>query len=78
MLPVEAQSTALASPSSALATATTMPLSLKDPVGLADSSLKYNSRQPARSDNRRARTSGVSPSPMEISGVSDVNGNRSP
>jgi hypothetical protein len=40
VLPVEAHMRARFPSSSALATATTMPLSLKEPVGLQDSSLK--------------------------------------
>ena len=49
--------------SSAFATATTMPLSLKEPVGLQLSSLKYSSSQPTSSAMLSDLTSGVSPSP---------------
>ena len=40
MLPVQAQMTALLPSSAALATATTMPRSLKEPVGLQPSSFR--------------------------------------
>ena len=40
MLPVEAQITALAPASTALETATVMPRSLNDPVGLAPSTFR--------------------------------------
>ena len=48
-------------------TATVMPRSLKEPVGLAPSSFSQTS-QPARSDSDGASTSGVSPSPSVTSG----------
>ncbi len=77
MLPVDAQRTFSAPPSRALAVATTMPRSLKEPVGLHISSLNHSSLQPMRSTSRRDFTSGVSPSPREMMGVSLVIGRRS-
>src|SRR4051794_32346645 len=56
VLPVEAQMTALAPASTALDTATVMPRSLNDPVGLAPSTLRYTS-QPVRSLRTGAGTS---------------------
>ncbi len=60
--------------STALATATTMPRSLKDPVGLQPSSLKYSSPQPSSFSRYCDRTSGVSPSPRLTIGVAAVTG----
>ena len=60
--------------SKTLATATTIPRSLNDPVGLQPSSLKYNSRQPALLPMLRDLTSGVSPSPSVKMGVRSVTG----
>ena len=77
MLPVDAQSTFSAPDSAAFATATTIPRSLNDPVGLHISSLNHSSRQPTRSTSRRDFTSGVSPSPSEMIGVLSVIGSRS-
>ena len=67
VLPVEAQITARAPSSTALATATTMPRSLKLPVGFSISSLRWSS-SPRRSESRGAGTSGVEPSPSESAG----------
>ena len=61
MLPVEAQRTACAPSSTALETATVMPRSLNEPVGLAPSTLSQTS-QPVRADRYGAGTSGVPPS----------------
>ena len=67
MLPVEAQTTASAPSALAADTATVMPRSLNDPVGLAPSSLSHTS-QPVSPDRCSADTSGVSPSPIVTSG----------
>ena len=77
MLPVEAHMTALLPSSSALAMATTIPRSLKEPVGLQPSSLKYSSSQPSSLPRRLDFTSGVFPSPMVIRGVASVTGRKS-
>ena len=58
---MEAQITASAPSLTAAETATVMPRSLNEPVGLAPSSLSQTS-QPARSERSGAGTSGVSPS----------------
>jgi hypothetical protein len=58
----------------AFATATTMPRSLNEPVGLQPSNFKYSSAQPKRAARRSLRTSGVSPSPMVSIGVAGVTG----
>ena len=60
---------ALLPDSMALATATTIPLSLNDPVGLQPSSLKYKSLHPSIAAICRDLTSGVLPSPSVMSGV---------
>ena len=65
---------AFAPSSIAFATATTMPRSLNDPVGLQLSSLKYSASQPRSRTMCVERTSGVSPSPSEIIGVASVIG----
>src|SRR5579875_524568 len=77
VLPVEAQIMWRTPRSYARAAATTMPRSLKEPVGLHPSSLRYTAAQPASSCSRRARTSGVFPSPRVTSGVASVTGRRS-
>ena len=77
MLPVEAQSTAFAPSSIALATATTMPRSLNEPVGLQLSSLKYSSSMPRDGPMCCERTSGVLPSPRLMRGVASVSGRNS-
>ena len=76
VLPVEAQMMALAPASTALDTATVMPRSLKDPVGLAPSTFRYTS-QPMRSASGGAGTSGVLPSYRVTTGVASVTGSRS-
>ena len=61
VFPVDAQMIALAPDSTALLTASVMPRSLKEPVGLHPSTLRYTS-QPVRSDSIGAGSSGVLPS----------------
>ena len=77
VFPVEAHITALLPASNALAMATTMPLSLNEPVGLHPSSLRYNSPQPISFSSPLHLTKGVSPSPSEYRGVSEVIGRKS-
>ena len=67
MLPVEAQTTDLGALATAADTATVIPRSLKEPVGLAPSSFSQT-WQPVSSDRCGAGTSGVSPSPSVTSG----------
>ena len=67
MLPVDAQITASAPSPIAADTATVMPRSLNEPVGLAPSIFSHTSA-PVRSDRRGAGTSGVSPSSSVTSG----------
>ena len=67
MLPVEAQTTASAPSALAAETATVMPRSLNEPVGLAPSSFSHTS-QPVSEERCGAGTSGVSPSPIVTSG----------
>src|ERR687891_1928657 len=76
VLPVEAHTTALAPSSSALETATVMPRSLNDPVGLDPSTFRCTS-QPVRSDSQRLGTRGVPPSRRVTTGVPAVTGSRS-
>ena len=76
MLPVEAQTMAWAPASRALATATTMPRSLNEPVGLLPSSLRYSSGQPMARPSVRAWSSGVPPSPRLSGGVASVSGRK--
>ena len=76
MLPVEAHSTARAPSSSALDTATVMPRSLNEPVGLAPSTFSQTS-QPVRADSTGAGTSGVPPSSSVTTGVLGPTGSRS-
>jgi hypothetical protein len=59
--------TASAPSAIAALTATVIPRSLNDPVGLAPSSLSHTSA-PVSSDSLGAGTSGVSPSPMVTRG----------
>src|ERR1700680_1728892 len=58
----------------ALATATTMPLSLNDPVGLRPSNLKYRSRKPNSGPMLTEGIRGVPPSLKLILGVRSVSG----
>ena len=76
VLPVEAQMTALAPSSLAAVIAMVMPRSLKDPVGLAPSTLRWTS-QPVRSESTCAGTSGVPPSRSVTTGVAAATGSRS-
>src|SRR5574341_1022117 len=64
VLPVDAQMTPRDFSSTALATATTMPRSLKEPVGLQPSSFKKISA-PVSWESVGAEMSGVAPSPSE-------------
>ena len=59
VLPVEAQTIARAPSSSALATATTMPRSLNEPVGFMPSTFRWSSGMPIERPRLRAWTSGV-------------------
>ena len=74
VLPVEAQMIARLPLSSALATATTIPRSLKEPVGLSPSNLKWSERKPRSTPMLRDSMSGVPPSPRVIRGVLAVSG----
>src|SRR3954470_18669153 len=76
VLPVEAQMIAFDPSSTALDTAIVMPRSLKDPVGLAPSTLRWTSA-PVRSESTGAGTSGVLPSCRVTTGVASVTGRRS-
>src|SRR6266516_891341 len=73
VLPVEAQMIALLPCSTALDTATVMPRSLNDPVGLAPSTLRCTS-QPVRAESAGAGTSGVFPSYRVTTGVAALTG----
>ena len=76
VLPVEAHTTAFARPSTALEIASVMPRSLNEPVGLAPSYFSQTSH-PVSTDSGSERTSGVPPSPREITGVASDTGRRS-
>ena len=58
----------------AFETATTMPRSLNEPVGLRPSSLRCRFGTPMRAPSRGAATSGVKPSPSVSAGVASVTG----
>lgn len=73
VLPVEAHTTVRAPASTALLTATVMPRSLKEPVGLAPSTFSQTS-QPVSAERWAAGTSGVLPSWSETTGVASVTG----
>src|SRR5674536_130919 len=75
VLPVEAQMTARLPSSTALENATVIPRSLKDPVGLAPSTLRWTS-QSVSDDRCGAGTSGVPPSRKVMIGVCSVTGSR--
>ena len=77
MLPVEAQMIARLPSSIAFATATTMPRSLNDPVGLRPSNLKWSEPRPRVETMERDSMQGVSPSLRVIRGVAAVSGRRS-
>ena len=67
VFPVEAQSTASAPSSTAADTATVIPRSLNEPVGLAPSTFSHTSH-PVSEERCGAGTSGVSPSPSVTRG----------
>src|SRR4029077_19958219 len=69
VLPVDAHTRARLPASSALATATTMPRSLKDPVGFRPSYLKNSRLRPRARPMLRLGTRGVEPSCRSTSGV---------
>src|SRR5262245_984385 len=77
VFPVDAQMIAELPSSIAFETATTMPRSLNEPVGLAPSSFAYNCSTPSSAPSRPSRTSGVKPSPTLSSGVAHVTGRNS-
>ncbi len=60
--------------SMARATATTIPRSLNEPVGLRPSNLKCSERSPRSTPMLRDSMSGVPPSPSVIRGVAAVSG----
>src|SRR5215467_6765609 len=68
--------TAVAPRAAAMLTATVMPRSLNDPVGLAPSTFRYTSH-PVRADTTGAGSSGVAPSPRVITGPPAAAGSRS-
>ncbi|OPZ30690.1 MAG: hypothetical protein BWY99_02922 [Synergistetes bacterium ADurb.BinA166] len=72
-MPVEAQITAFAPSSSAFDTASTIPLSLNEPVGFRPSYFP-NSPTPSSRLKFRSGTSGVSPSHSDSIGVFSVSG----
>ncbi len=76
VLPVEAQTTACAPCPAATLSATVMPRSLNEPVGLAPSTLIHVS-ECTISDSFSAATSGVPPSPRVITGSLSETGNQS-
>ncbi len=73
VLPVDAQTTALAPSSAALEMATVMPRSLNDPVGLAPSTFS-STRAPTRFERRGAVSNGVPPSSSVTTGVASDTG----
>jgi hypothetical protein len=77
VLPVEAQMIAWVPASMALATATTMPRSLKEPVGLRPSNLRWSEPRPRAAAMFRDSTQGVPPSSRVMRGVAAVSGRRS-
>ena len=76
VLPVDAQTTALAPSSLALVMAMVIPRSLKEPVGFMPSNFSHTA-EPVSSESARARISGVPPSPMVTTSVCSVTGSRS-
>src|SRR5213076_1704241 len=75
VFPVDAQMSALVPHSIALDTATVIPRSLNEPVGLTPSFLTKTSQpRPMRSLNRGEYISGVFPSPSELTGVTGETG----
>ncbi len=77
VFPVEAQSSVRLPSWSARATATTMPRSLNDPVGLRPSSLKWSEPRPSAGPRVRDATQGVPPSPRLMRGVPASSGSHS-
>src|ERR1700677_487106 len=75
VLPVDAHTTAFAPSSAALEMATVIPRSLKEPVGLAPSTLS-RTRAPTRDESRGAGSSGVHPSSRVTTGVDDDTGRK--
>src|SRR5262249_56151562 len=75
VLRVEAQMAGVAPRAPAMLTATVMPRSLNDPVGLAPSTFRYTSH-PVRADTTGAGSRGVAPSPSVITGVPAGTGRR--
>src|ERR1035437_8364953 len=76
VLPVEAQTTALAPSSAALEIATVIPRSLNEPVGLDPSTFK-NALAPTRADSLGAGSRGVPPSSNVTTGVASDTGRNS-
>ena len=76
VFPVEAQINAWAPLSIAFATASAIPRSLNDPLGLRPSYLKNRRLNPSDGPMRREVTSGVEPSPRLTRGVAGVTGNQ--
>ena len=76
VLPVDAQTTARAPAPAAMLSATVMPRSLNEPVGLHPSTLTQTS-PPTRSDRFSASTSGVLPSPRVTTGSVSATGSQS-
>jgi hypothetical protein len=76
VLPVDAHTTAFAPCSAASDTATVMPRSLNEPVGLTASTFSHT-EHPVRSDSHADSTSGVPPSPSDTIGVSSLTGSQS-
>src|SRR5918993_5427536 len=73
VLPVDAQTTASAPAPAETLTATVIPRSLNDPVGLAPSTFSQTSH-PSSSDRTLASTKGVFPSPRVITGSASSTG----
>ena len=74
---MEAHTRTRAPSSIALATATTMPRSLKEPVGFSPSYLKKSLLSPSAGPMFRLSTSGVEPSWRSTGGVASVTGSQS-
>src|SRR5580704_5317458 len=69
--------TMVAPRAAAMLTATVIPRSLNEPVGLAPSTLRYTS-QPVIAESTGAGSSGVPPSPSVITDPAPGDGSRSP
>ena len=74
VFPVDAQTTALAPCSAAFDTATVIPRSLNEPVGLAPSILSQTRATPAWAARRGVASSGVLPSRSVTTGVASLTG----